>query len=183
LQRLSGLQRFSKVRGAAVPTGKGRVLMVKKLKHLLRSVMGPPSRPDVEQPGLAHALAALLYEVARMDLNVADEDLQTARVALTDLAGVDDAQARTLLEAAAADHGRLTSYHDLVSAVNRDLPPDRKVQLIEHMWRVAHVDGSLDPHEDHLVRKISDLLYVPHIQCMLARQRAREGTVPPTDEG
>ena len=41
------------------------------------------------------------------------------------------------------------------------------------MWRVAYADGGLDPYEDHLVRKISNLLYVPHVQCMLARQRAR----------
>jgi len=38
---------------------------------------------------------------------------------------------------------------------------------------VAYADGGLDQYEDHLVRKLSHLLYVPHVQGMLARQRAR----------
>ena len=52
----------------------------------------------------------------------------------------------------------------------------RRVQLVEHLWRVAYADGGLDPYEDHLVRKLSHLLYVPHIELMLARQRVRDAS-------
>ncbi|MGQ0752347.1 MAG: TerB family tellurite resistance protein [Betaproteobacteria bacterium] len=40
------------------------------------------------------------------------------------------------------------------------------------MWRIAYADGKLDPYEDHYVRKIAHLLYVPNTECMLARGRA-----------
>jgi uncharacterized tellurite resistance protein B-like protein len=60
-----------------------------------------------------------------------------------------------------------------VSVVKRDLPLPERVRLIEHLWRIAYADGGLDPHEDHYVRKIAHLLYVPNTQSMLARNRAR----------
>jgi uncharacterized tellurite resistance protein B-like protein len=42
-----------------------------------------------------------------------------------------------------------------------------------HLWRVAHADEELHQYEDHLVRKLSDLMHVSNTQSMLARQRAR----------
>lgn len=50
--------------------------------------------------------------------------------------------------------------------------PER-VRLVEHLWRVTFADGRLDYYEDHYVRKIAHLLYVPNTDSMLARNRAR----------
>lgn len=121
------------------------------------------------------AVAAMLHEMARMDYEVSAEDLDVARAALVDLFGVDAAQADALLVEAKANAGRLTSYHEPVSAINAAFDLDKKIRLVEHLWSVAHADDDLHAHEDHLVRKLSELLYIPHVQMMLARQRVREG--------
>jgi uncharacterized tellurite resistance protein B-like protein len=115
----------------------------------------------------------LLHEMTRVDMEVRLEDKVHAREALIDLLGVDAVQADALLAHAALPANRLTSYFEVVSAVNRGFSNGQKIRLVEHLWRVAHADDALDVHEDHLVRKISDLLYVPHIESMLARQRVR----------
>jgi len=57
--------------------------------------------------------------------------------------------------------------------LNRHFSLERKIALVEQLWRVAYSDSELDLNEDHLARRLSDLLYVPHVQCMLARQQAR----------
>ena len=39
------------------------------------------------------------------------------------------------------------------------------------MWQVAYADGHLDHYEEHLIRRVADLLYVEHrdfIQAKLA---------------
>ncbi len=41
------------------------------------------------------------------------------------------------------------------------------------MWLVAYADGNLDKYEEHLIRQVAELIYVPHrdyIQCKLAAQ-------------
>lgn len=120
------------------------------------------------------AVAAMLHEMARMDYEVRTEDLEVARAALSDLFGVSAAQADDLLAEAKANAVRLTSYHEPISAINAAFDAGMKIRLVEHLWSVAHADEDLHTHEDHLVRKLSDLLYIPHVQMMLARQRVRE---------
>jgi uncharacterized tellurite resistance protein B-like protein len=59
--------------------------------------------------------------------------------------------------------------------VKREFVLEKRIGLVEHLWRVAFAEGGLDPYEDHTVRKIAHLLYVPKTQSMLARNRARDG--------
>ncbi len=146
--------------------------MLDGLKKLLTGGAAA-DREAAETEALHQAVGTLLYEVARMDYDVKPEDLLAVRAALEDLLHADAATAQRLVDRASAAATRLTSYHEAVSAINDRFSMEQKIRFIEHMWRVAHADQALDEQEDHLVRKISDLIYVPHIQCMLARQRAR----------
>jgi uncharacterized tellurite resistance protein B-like protein len=57
--------------------------------------------------------------------------------------------------------------------LNKTFSAEQKQRLIEHMWRVAHADEEVHMYEDHLVRKIAELLYVPHSQFIAAKHRAR----------
>ena len=43
------------------------------------------------------------------------------------------------------------------------------------LWRVAYADGCLDPYEEALVRKIADLIYVPHRDFIRTKHRVRDG--------
>ncbi len=57
--------------------------------------------------------------------------------------------------------------------------------MIEHLWRVAFADAELSAWEQHLVRKVADLLYVPHSAYIAAKVRARAaaGLPPATGDG
>jgi uncharacterized tellurite resistance protein B-like protein len=48
----------------------------------------------------------------------------------------------------------------------------QKTTVLEMMWRVALADGKVDPHEDHLLRKVADLLYLPSAAVAKARELA-----------
>lgn len=67
----------------------------------------------------------------------------------------------------------LTSFFAPVTVIKRELGMPERVRLVEHLWRVSFADGALNPYEDHYVRKIAHLLYVPNTESMLARNRAR----------
>lgn len=142
---------------------------------ILKKLFTAPDDHLPDDPArLERAVASLLHEVMRMDADVSPEDLRSARSALGDLLGADEARAAELLEQAAHVHNRVTSYHDAVSVINRAFGMDRRIRLVEHLWRVAHADQQLHLHEDHLVRKLADLMHVSNTDSMLARQRARQ---------
>jgi uncharacterized tellurite resistance protein B-like protein len=145
--------------------------MLQGLKSLLRE---GADRPD-EQLQIETAVAALLFEMTRMEGERSAESLDSARAGPTGLFAGGEARADELLRQASAPGNRLTSYFDVVSLINRQFTLERKIALVEHLWRIAYADADLDLQEDHVARKLSELLYVPHVQCMLARQRARDG--------
>jgi uncharacterized tellurite resistance protein B-like protein len=126
-----------------------------------------------ERRHLEHAVASLLHEVARVDLTEANAEQAATERALADLLELDPSESATLLAAGRERARHLTSYFAPVSVIKRDLSQPQRVRLIEHLWRIAYADGRLDPYEDHFVRKIAHLLYVPNTQCMLAGNRAR----------
>jgi uncharacterized tellurite resistance protein B-like protein len=119
------------------------------------------------------AVACLLHESKRVDLGEDAAEHQAALDALGQLFHMDTSSAEALLADGRDKAARLTSYFSPVAIIKRDFDLARRIALIEHLWRIAYADRRLDPDEDHYVRKIAHLLYVPNTQSMLARSRAR----------
>ena len=55
-----------------------------------------------------------------------------------------------------------TSLYQFTKLINDSYDYEKKVELIENMWRIAFSDKRLDKYEDHLIRKVSELIYVSH---------------------
>jgi len=151
-------------------------VLLKTLKDLLggNCAARRSQASEFEQRQLRSAVAVLLADAERADLDINANEIRASHRALIDLLGVTETQAEELMVQARAEAVRLSSYFGPVSVINRAFSIPRRVQLVEHLWRVAYADGDLDPYEDHLIRKLSHLLYVPHIELMLARQRVRD---------
>jgi len=150
--------------------------MLRTLKRLISDGSSEaPRSSEYERRQLELAVAGLLLEMARADLQTRPEELRAAAGALHDLFGTGEAEARALLDQAGEPARRFTSYFGPVSVIKRWYSQEERIRVLEQLWRVAYAEGALDPHEDHFVRKIAHLLYVHNTDCMLARNRARPG--------
>jgi uncharacterized tellurite resistance protein B-like protein len=146
--------------------------MLKHLKNLFEEP-ARSARPGFERRHLQVAVAALLHEARRADYHPGDDEYAVARAALAEMFGLSGEQCAAVLEEGRARAEQLHSFYAPVSVIKRDLSLEARIRLVEHLWRVAYANGQLDPYEDHYVRKIAHLLYVPNTQSMLARNRAR----------
>ncbi len=77
-----------------------------------------------------------------------------------------------LLELAEAERVESTDYFQFTSLINGVYTPEKKVELVELLWRIAYANESLHSHEEYLARKVADLLYVPHGAFIAAKYRA-----------
>ena len=134
-----------------------------------------PPRTD-EKSGSEHSLrmavALLLLDVARADLEISMEERRVARQLLEQLFPVSSDQARALVDAAQREAERATSLYPFTSLVNRECDLEERSRIVGMLWKVSCADGKIDAHEEHLVRKVADLLHVPHsrfIQAKLAQ--------------
>jgi uncharacterized tellurite resistance protein B-like protein len=148
--------------------------MLKAIKRMFGSAQeATPAASAYERRQLQLAVAVLLHEARRADPVEGAEESTAAELALVDMFGLDRLESAALLVQGRARAEQLTSFYAPVSIVKREFPLPERIRLVEHLWRVSFADGQLNLHEDHYVRKIAHLLYVPNTQSMLARNRAR----------
>ena len=148
------------------------------LRTIKRLLSGPQAEvrdaSGQETRQLQLAVAVLLHEARRADYDEGDEESATAQRSLAEIFGIERGEAAALLAQGREKAQQLTRFYAPVSVVKREFSLPERIRLVEHLWRVAFTNGHLDLHEDHYVRKIAHLLYVPNTQSMLARNRARQ---------
>jgi len=120
------------------------------------------------------ATAALLLEMMRMDNELRDEERQAIAGTLQAQFRLDASQIETLMTLAEQEAREANDYYQFTTLINQHCDLPKKVQIIENLWHVAMIDGHLDAHELHLMRKLADLLYIGHGYYVAAKQRARE---------
>ena len=120
------------------------------------------------------AATALLIEAAQADNELNATELEHIKSTLVNVLGVKTAQVDEVLSIAQSNLEAATCLHEITSTVNRNWTLDEKILLIEALWQVVLSDEILDPHEQHLMRKIQALLYIPQSAYIAAKMRVRQ---------
>lgn len=119
------------------------------------------TEPSAEEQARIAAVA-LLYEVGRVDGDMAHDEQQLLLDKLATRWQLTGDSARSLMQAAMHKVHQEVDYHPLVRTLRDQYDAAQRVALVRDMWDIAHADDRIDPHEEHLIRKIADLLYVSH---------------------
>jgi uncharacterized tellurite resistance protein B-like protein len=135
----------------------------------------PESLARRDAATLQKACCGLLMEVARLDSAGAERKRKVVSQALREQFAIPDEDLAPMIANAGRTENRLVSYYKPVALINKRCTAEQKAQFIERLWRVAMADGKIDMYEDQLVRKLADLLYVPHTDFILAKHRVQNG--------
>lgn len=119
------------------------------------------------------ATAALIAETMRIDGEIGDAERTVALDAICNKLGLSPQESAELLDAAREEVRQASDYFQFTSLINRHFTQEQKVRVIELMWRVAWADGRIDDHELHLIRRIADLLHIPHPDFIAMKIRAQ----------
>lgn len=150
--------------------------MLKTLKDLFDSLLppAPGASPQVAAHTLQMATAVMLVEVMRADASFHADERQAVLVALRAKFTLADDEAQRLAELAETTARQATDLFAFTSCINDRFEMPQKLQMVEHMWRVAYADGHLSEHERHVMWRIADLLHVPQGAYQHARLRAQQ---------
>lgn len=115
------------------------------------------------------ATAALLIEVTRADFHVDQAERRAVVAAVQQMFGLSGEETDELVALAEEEVNESVSLYQFTQLVDRGFSQDQKRKVIEMMWRVAFADSNKDHNEEYLVRKVADLLHVPHTAFIRAR--------------
>ncbi len=117
------------------------------------------------------ATAALLVEMSRQDDVIYQTERDAAARALREHFGLSIDEVTALYTLAEAEVVDAVDYYQFTSLLKEQLSHQQKEQVIELLWRVAAADGHVDRYEEHMVRRIAELLYLPHSSFIRAKHR------------
>lgn len=143
--------------------------MIKRILDLFKQ----PTGPERESISPDLAAAALLVEVMAADDDWQDTEESTIRNAILHSLKVTEAECQELLSNAKSRHRDAHDLFEMTRQINDHFSPEKKHELILNMWKVAWADGEVDRYEDHTIRKIAELIYVPHEQFIKAKLEAK----------
>lgn len=136
--------------------------MFEILQKFIQTTLGTQEenlRSDKEQ--LQIATAALLIQVSGADAIESSEEQQVIFHRLCKLLSLSEEESRNLYIKAQKESDHSVSIYEFTRSL-KTLDYHQRYDFIQALWQVAYADGILDPQEEALIRKISDLIYVDH---------------------
>ena len=120
------------------------------------------------------ACIALLLETSMADEVLDESELMTLKKTLQKDFQVNEDEIDELIDLAKENVEDSTSLYEFTRDINDNFDADERVKLIESMWKIAYADGNIDKYEEHIIRKVSNLIYVAHSDFIKAKLSAKE---------
>jgi len=118
------------------------------------------------------ACAALMIEVLYADYSVDQSEIDTLRKALQENFDLKKEEADKLIQLAEEERSQATDYYQFTSLINEFYTQQQKRELVTRLWQMAYADHTVHKLEEHLVRRLADLLHVPHSAFIQSKHKA-----------
>ena len=145
--------------------------MINNIKEFFSSEINNPNGDEGHQQSLA--AASLMVEVMVIDRDTSDKELTKIKEILKSQFELKDHEIQKLLELAKQEVKDATSLYQFTRLINDHFDYQKKKKLIGSLWHVAFADNVLDKHEEAIIRRIADLIYISHSDFIKTKKIAK----------
>ncbi len=148
--------------------------MIVKIKRFFEQhiIITESISEDELEHQLQLACAALMIEVLYADYSVDENELNTLRRILQENFDLNKEEAENLIQLAEEERNQATDYYQFTSLINEFYTQQQKRELVTRLWQMAYADHTIHKFEEHLVRRLADLLHVPHSAFIQSKHKA-----------
>jgi len=139
----------------------------------LRDLFLAPALPRHRRDELQLAAAALLVEAAILDGVMKPGERRAILAALERRFALAHEEAVELLADAEGASAESTQLFEFTRVIGRNFSHEERIELVEMICEVIYADGELHAHEDSLLRRIGELIYLPDRERGAARLRVK----------
>jgi len=144
--------------------------MLQAIKQFFEKNISPDNQEDIDHR-LKLATAALLIEIMQQDGETKDEEIEAIKKALKTKFELSGSETDELFVLAHEEAKEAVDLYQFTSLINKHFSVDKKLKVIEYLWMIAYSDNHLDAHEEHIVRRVADLLHITHQDFIKAKHR------------
>ena len=151
--------------------------MLKRLQQLIQAKLSQPqatTEQTIEGLSQSQTLSLILMvEIALADGQFSADEHVFLRGDLMRDCALTEHQAEAAIKAARQEVSEAASLQHFTAPL-KDLSYPDKIDLLENLWRLAYADNMLDPHEESMLRKLADLLYISHADFIKTKLKVAE---------
>ena len=133
-------------------------------------------KPEIDDKTTTKACIALLLETSMADEILDDVEIEALKNTLVKDFEIHQTKVDELISLAKDNIADSTSLYEFTRDINDNFNAEQRIRLIESMWKIAYADGNIDKYEEHIIRKVSNLIYVAHSDFIKAKISAKEKT-------
>ncbi|NRA66238.1 MAG: TerB family tellurite resistance protein [Pseudobacteriovorax sp.] len=137
-------------------------MVFSKLQSLIKNALAAEDDSVSEDESKKLAIFGILYEAARSDFHVAEEEMNTIRAIMNRYFQISDDEFLSIKDKAEKIHDDSSGMFQISRDVRQHLNRDERLTLLDELWEIAFADGVLDPHESMIIRRLADLLGLEH---------------------
>jgi uncharacterized tellurite resistance protein B-like protein len=143
--------------------------MIASIQEWFKSHLEIDNNNNDRQHSIELATAVLLYEVMRADHKFEQLEQDSYRKQLETHFSLSGTELETLCQMSQSKADGAADYQQFTRVINDIYGADEKRAVLDSLWSVAYADHELSPDEDYTIRKIADLLYIPHSQFIQSK--------------
>tara|TARA_B100001027_G_C16231055_1_gene314583 strand:+ start:753 stop:1196 length:444 start_codon:yes stop_codon:yes gene_type:complete len=129
---------------------------------------------EIDDNTAIKACIALLLETSMADEILDDKEIDALKITLIKDFKIENDEVDELIAFSKENVKDSTSLYEFTRDINDSFSAEQRIQLIESMWKIAYADGNIDKYEEHIIRKVSNLIYVAHSDFIKAKISAKE---------
>lgn len=148
--------------------------MLEAISQFFQRTLAEPEQRENQTLTLEMASAALLCEVMRADYDSSDAERAALSQMLMSRYHLSESAVKELMALAEAEVEDAVDHYQFVSLIKEHYQYDQRCELVALMWQLAWADGSIDPLEEHRIRRLADLLHVSHSDYIRTKLQAKE---------
>ena len=119
------------------------------------------SEAESKDNSIQKSICSLMIEVAYADNQLDESELKAMANSLSKL-DIQQEEIREIVNETLAKSKESISFYEHTRILNDQLDYDQKKEVLNSVWSIAFADGQMNKHEEHLIRRIADLLYLNH---------------------
>ena len=127
---------------------------------------------ESKDSSIQKSICSLMIEVAYADNQLDESELKVMANSLSKL-DIEEEEIQEIVDAILQSLKNQFLYEH-TRILNDQLDYDQKKEVLNSVWAIAFADGEMDKHEEHLIRRIADLLYLNHKDFINAKLNQKE---------
>ena len=108
------------------------------------------------------ACAILLVEISYSDFEIDKSEIESMTYLFEKNFNLPREKSEWLRDKALNLHKDANCLRQYIKIINEKFSNDQKRQFMNMAWEIARADNIVDKHEEHRIRRLSEMLYIDH---------------------